>query len=392
MLAVASCQNDDDNYKEYNWNETLYSRGTQPYDLKLFHDLVKSKKGGFDEIQDDLYKRLNSHDTANYFAIGHRFELADTAYSDLLQFVEKGNNAFVFTREMPKDLIERIYNYEYYPFFQVDEDYETLPIYFKDGKSFEFTHQKNNSPTNHYYEFIQEEDVAISDSLARFIAFERISGVGEYINLFRIKYGKGSFYFSTTPILFSNMHLREKAGFEHANKVLDLMSDGPLWWDESHLYLQSSRTSRPGRSPLKLLFSHYTLKWGWYLLLVSVLVYVLFRIKRKQRIIPVIPPAKNDSVEFIKKLGLLYFKKGNHQLIAEEMYDLFLNDARSHYHIDTNLEPKILYPLIAKKSGLPEEEFNEFIDLFDARFNTEASASQLSKLYNSLNHYYKNRK
>jgi len=54
------------------------------------------------------------------------------------------------------------------------------------------------------------------------------------------------------------------------------------------------------RTPLKYILSQESLKWAYYILIVSIIVYIIFQGKRKQRVIPLIPPLKNTTLEFVR--------------------------------------------------------------------------------------------
>ena len=101
---------------------------------------------------------------------------------------------------------------------------------------------------------------------------------------------------------------------------------------------------------------------------------------------------RNDSLEFAKNMGKLYFTSNNHKFIALEMYDTFLIDARNRYQIDTNLKPKEIFAQLAKKSGLGQELMDQLLDHFKIRFSEYSKSDQLIRLHNTLNHYYNFRK
>jgi hypothetical protein len=50
-------------------------------------------------------------------------------------------------------------------------------------------------------------------------------------------------------------------------------------------------------SPMRFILNNPPLRYAWYLLLLGLLIFVLFNAKRKQRIVPVIEPLKNTSLD-----------------------------------------------------------------------------------------------
>lgn len=93
------------------------------------------------------------------------------------------------------------------------------------------------------------------------------------------------------------------------------------------------------------------------------MLFVIFNAKRKQRIVPVIEPLKNKSVEFVKSIGNLYLQEGDfHDMMAKKA-QFFLNKVRMDLLIDTqNLDGDFSHKLHLK-TGKSLEEINEAVIL-----------------------------
>jgi hypothetical protein len=89
---------------------------------------------------------------------------------------------------------------------------------------------------------------------------------------------------------------------------------------------------------------------------------MIFEAKRKQRIIPVIRPLPNTTVQFVATIGNLYFQHGDHKNIADKKINFLLEQIRSRYFIPTNKLDDTFILLLAQKSGKPEREV---IELFN---------------------------
>ena len=57
--------------------------------------------------------------------------------------------------------------------------------------------------------------------------------------------------------------------------------------------------------------------------------------RRKQRYIPVVAKPKNDSLDFVKTIGRLYYDKGDHKNLSRKMGAFFLEHVRSRYKLPT---------------------------------------------------------
>ena len=93
------------------------------------------------------------------------------------------------------------------------------------------------------------------------------------------------------------------------------------------------------------------LKWAWYLLLIGLLIFILFNAKRKQRIVPILKPLPNTTVDFTKTIGNLYYQEGNHQNLIDKKIIYFLEKIRSEYHIDTTILDEKFIEKLHQKTG-----------------------------------------
>src|SRR6185503_10139397 len=57
--------------------------------------------------------------------------------------------------------------------------------------------------------------------------------------------------------------------------------------------------------------------------------------RRKQRIIPVMTRPRNDSMDFVKTIGRLYYDKGDHKNLSRKMAAYFLEYVRNRYKLTT---------------------------------------------------------
>jgi hypothetical protein len=133
-------------------------------------------------------------------------------------------------------------------------------------------------------------------------------------------------------------------------------------------------------------------RYALLLALLAMITYVLFEGKRKQRIIPVIPPLKNDSVSFVETVGRLYFNKGNHTNLSEKMVQQFLEWVRTHYFLNTNLLNEQFINQLIIKSGQPEAKVRMLMDMIhEIKMGTAPTDdAYLYQLYTTIQQFYKN--
>ena len=107
---------------------------------------------------------------------------------------------------------------------------------------------------------------------------------------------------------------------------------------------------------MSVIRQHPPLLWAFWLGLIGLLLFIVFNVKRKQRIIDVIKPNINTTVTFTETVGRLYLQKKNNNHIAEKMITYFYEHIRNKYFISTAKINDEFINSLAGKSGMPKEK------------------------------------
>jgi hypothetical protein len=127
----------------------------------------------------------------------------------------------------------------------------------------------------------------------------------------------------------------------------------------------------------------------WLLLILMLIIY-LFESKRKQRIIPVIQPLTNASVDFVKTIGRLYFQRRDNKNLAQKMTVHFQDHVRSKYGIRLSLNDPEFEKRLAWKTGYEPKALNELLYYMNMlQDEPEVSENGLLELNRKLEHFYK---
>ena len=221
----------------------------------------------------------------------------------------------------------------------------------------------------------------------------------------RVAYGDGYFYLHTIPLVFTNIQLLDEEGLEYANRTFSHLQAGPIYWDDysrvsewmgrrrnERQYYSASRQLST-ESPLQYILGQPPLAWGWYLLLSLGLLYLLFRAKRKQRIIPVLEPNTNTSLEFLSTIGRLYFMQNNHKQLALQQMKLWQSYLRERYLLQTRDMDSAFVEKLAHKSEISKEVINKILLLYrNISSSTFVSENTLIDFHRLLDNFYKNSK
>ena len=103
---------------------------------------------------------------------------------------------------------------------------------------------------------------------------------------------------------------------------------------------------------MRVFFSHASLQWAYYISLFGMVIFVLYEMKRRQRIIPVIEPLKNSTVEFVNVVGQVYYEQRNNMNIAQKKILFFLEHLRTKYYLKTNPLDQEFIERLSQKTGI----------------------------------------
>jgi hypothetical protein len=361
------------NIKSYKWYESYDAEDKNPYGNYALTELLKTTH----ELQVvDGPLNETKLKRGNYLFVGSYFDIDSAQSETLLEYVKRGNNAYIFSNSQPYNLIQQFGQFDcdtleseveysdeidttvvdslvnktsYIDNRKPSADMSFSKLKSSIKKKYHFVYVEKNKPEKYYWSYVDS---------SYFCHFNKIEVLGtidkKHINYYRIKYGKGSFIFHTNPIVFTNYFLINKHAVEYGDEVFSDLKQGTIYWDEYNKEFHYNNS--PGRrtsSPLKFILSEPALKAAWYLLLILVLLYIIFYSKRKQRIIPVLEGNYNTSIEFTESIGKLYFLQTNHQKLALQKMKYFLGFIRQRYHYATNTLDNNFIKRLSAKSGIP---------------------------------------
>jgi len=397
--------------RSYTWSEHYKEQNKGPFGLKVVFKLLKSRVPTSDFIL--LKKRLNKSLStqpgrkSNYVFMGSGQYLDSADAETLLRFVANGNDAFIATRVLPFNLMFKLYvkpcgdakwtNLNYYQDKTVRANFEHPSLRNATGFGFEYRHLEEDK----LYDWHFFDTTYFCDNPRGLVALGKLNG--NKINFVRIRHGRGNFYLHSNPLFFTNLFMIEKTGKDYAERAFAHLSNGPIYWDctskvprdvaenlnaEGQGGRRRRDFSRP--SPLSYVLSQPPLAWAWYVLLGATLVYFLFRVKRRQRIIPILPANKNNSLAFIRTIGRLYFLQNSHRQLALQSMKLFLQFVRDRYQLQTrDLQEEFVHQLRVK-SEVKLETIKYILDMHNLiERSPEITDKALVDFHQKIEYFYK---
>jgi hypothetical protein len=328
------------------WSPTYGLKDKIPMGMYVFNEelptLLKNQK--IQKVNVTPYEYLEplyDYDTLvnNYKIKGTFLVLSDVPILDnestkeLFYFADHGNNVFLSMKNFPKSILDSL-KLEVKAEFQFsDSIYNWMANPKLSSKKYNLVEGIGNS----YFSKIDTLNTSV-------LGYQ--SGDSTRVNYIKVPYKSGNFYLHTQPAAFVNVHLLKKQQFEYAENVLSYLPKTDVFW-----YVKDQNGDVISNSPLRYIFSQPALKWAWFLFLIGMLNFMIFNAKRRQRIVPIIKPLSNTTIEFAKTIGNLYFQEGDHGNLIDKKIIYFLEKIRNDYMLDTTVLDGFFIKKLHQKSG-----------------------------------------
>ncbi|MBX9450066.1 MAG: hypothetical protein KL787_10280 [Taibaiella sp.] len=350
VLIVLLVMFDSSLPRKVNWSERYDPNGTWPYDTRIITEqLLQSPRfSSKEEIRETFYEWTKDRDLSQmegylYVHIGHYLQMDSLSYAKLVEFVASGNDALISAYDIAdllKDTLKKYYDYSEFS----DSDSFIVGMY--------GTKQEWLLAEKGFAVFIAPDD----SSRYFKIGYARAkSGDTEYPNFIRIPLGKGYVYLHTAPVMFSNHYLLNRESASYANHILSQPGKEKLLLQG---YSKSMRRNYGlgaenaiDNSPLQFIFNNIQLKYAWYLALASIILFIIFNAKRKQRVVPVVKPLENTTVAFTQTISNLFYELRDHHFIIQKRIIYFLEHVRTRYLLDTSRLDDGFIRSLSLKSG-----------------------------------------
>ncbi len=371
--------------KAINWRDSFSAADKIPLGCYImFNELQTFSDDDIIVSEQSIYeylKKVDSTTPKTLVFINNRIYFDSEESNALMDFVEKGNSVFMSGTSVYGNVLDSIN-------ISIEGQYTNL--YKKESES-KFTSpslQKNNRI---FKDVIENSHFISVDTLNTTILGTAITKNEDDIeetnaNFVKVSVGEnnGHFILHTNPFAFTNYHLMEDKA-DYAATVLSYLPKQQIIWDNNY---KSGR--KVITSPLRYILQNTALKWAFYISMFGLILFVIFRGKRVQRIIPVINKLENATVDFTRTIGELYYQHGDFTNIIEKKIQYFLEFVRTNYYLETNqLNPSFIDKLAAKSSNT-KQTTKALVDyLVFLNSKTNHTEQELIELNKKIEHFTK---
>lgn len=219
------------------------------------------------------------------------------------------------------------------------------------------------------------------DSIS-FIQRDSSSWCDTLLNTLCIELGQGKVCYNSSPELFANYFARQKYYHPYINEIIDKFDN------ENICFLEMPEFSPESDSPLKHILSHRSLKYGYYMLFLTALLYITIGAKREERVVPVINPKENTIMEYVNTINLLHQKSDDYTHIARTLRENFYHYVEKRYFLTQNDEA--FWSKLKQKSKIDQQLIAQLdMRLQDKHILSIDTYNEVKLLYN-LTEKFKN--
>lgn len=175
----------------------------------------------------------------------------------------------------------------------------------------------------------------------------------------RRKVGRGNLYVVSTPMAFTNYCVLDKKTAPYLMRLMSHLADRPLIRTTCYNDMQDEE-----HGLLDIIAGNHSLRAAHYMLMLTLLLFCLFKARRRQRIIPVVKPPRNYQLEFAQLIGTLYFQRHDNADLVRKKYMMFADHVRTKTHaylLDTTADSQTL-PLLARHTGMDMADLKRQIE------------------------------
>ncbi|MFA5513092.1 MAG: hypothetical protein WC313_11645 [Candidatus Kapaibacterium sp.] len=373
---------------KYNWEASFSTSDKNPFGLYIFNSMISDILPGSKvrtttlTLYEYLYKSdksINLQDLdkpKNFIFINDNIQLTRQDFFEITELLQQGHNVFI-SGAYRQDILEEL----------------GLSLYFVLNRSIEhFDTRYNNTPVKFYNKKLESKNFGISIGSTYYFSMDSIKYnytihsdfstlEGTYPVLISTEDFGGKLIVCSLPYLFTNINLLNYQSAELAGAMLSVLPNiDTVIFD----------TEIEDRSTIRFILSDKSLSAAYYLLMTSIIFMMIFAIKRKQRAIPVIPPLKNTSAEFVATVANLSFTLHNNAELAEKKISNFYFFLKHKLNLSVIHDNREFIEAFSGKTDLTAEEAQEIFYEINKSINSpELSDEQLEKLTNVIDKFYK---
>lgn len=375
------------------WKKTYELKDENPRNISFFMELLDV------HVTDSIYNlkywsdldTIPNHEEATYLFIGNELGAPTDYYDSIMHYADSGATVYLSFNHLTSNLYDR--HFEEGAFYW---DYSKVLFAWIGDTTLPFYHVYENDTINEdWYSFSETE---IIDTNYRSYLFAM-----KHPFAFYEKHHKGKVHFHSIPNLFENYQVIQPNGYAHARLVLNkIPKDKPVIFltcginDSSQpisIYenedTESDGAEKEDTSLIQFILKNPILRLAFLLLIALLILYIFFRAKRKEEILPGYTQKRNMSLAFVETLSSIYISRNSPIGVLQVMRKNFYSAINRHFYVDLSRKETLeqnLQKLIAKVPYDPEK-LVDIVNSLDSRKN-QVDNRYLGTVYAKIRAFY----
>jgi hypothetical protein len=336
--------------KAYDWSVTLSKEDKNPYGAFVLYRQLQDlfPASSINSYQLPVYNQINNREGKNtaYLLIEPELDLTAADINELLNYVVNGNYLFITSGSFSKSILDS---------FKIKIS-RRLDLLGKDSVSINFSNPLLRTPKDYSFPRMTMDGYFSSLDTSRVVVLGT-SGQN-HINFIKIPYGEGALFIHASPLCFSNYFILKNNNAGYTAKALSYIPGNvtKIYWDEYYKMGQAG-----SQNPLRFILTNPYMRWAFRIAVLAIVLFIIFEMKRRQRIIPVIPPLQNTTLDFVRTVGNVYFNQHDNKNIAFKKINYFFEFIRSRFYLSTSQLNEEFINVLAKKSGIQVLEIEDLV-------------------------------
>jgi len=376
-----------------NWNKKYLPFDKNPKGTFLFHRLLQAHIAGKDMYATETRKSLDSvlnmdNKNRTFVFVGNIFALDDEEIDSIMVKVDKGSDLFLCYNRITENVVERFFQ-DYY--LRSDYDFSEL-VYTSQGSYTMWNIYQKDTVAREWNAFGDITTQGDSKALSSFMEMD---------NFISIEMGKGKVFVHTNPIMLANYQLLRNDGFQYSKYVINQFSKNkdvvllelgrmPDDFGNEDVDDQTGNDKKKDTSYLRVILEDEFLRTALILLIVGVILFVIFRSRRKRPIVPYQGKKKDMTLAFTETITSIYYSKQNPYGLLQVQRKNFYAVILKHFFVDLNRrEGDRELRILSEKSNKPLDEIKEMVAILETKEVSRVNDQTISDMAKRKRAFYR---
>lgn len=370
--------------KPVDWTSTFHNEDKIPYGSFVLYEELAGILGNerIIEVHEPVYNHLAENECSDcaFLFVNESCVFAPEDEERLLDFVDRGNTVLVSAKSVGLQLLDSLG----VEFTNVAMRDSSAKLCASDSIELSLSNCLYKEDDWRFPRGHLSKIMVLPDSLENL----RVGHTcGDRPNFIRFGLGKGHLYLHSAPHALSNYFILKEDTREYAESLLSHIDvKGEIYWDEYYKVGRDEKVT----SLWRFIISSPPLKWGFRLLGILTLIFMLFKSKRIQRVIPIKERFRNSTLDFVKTISALYQSDNSHKNLAEKKISFLMEFISSRFLMKDFDFGKDEIELLSKKSGVDQERLGRLAQLVSmVRSKSVIQDWELINVNNQIDEFFK---